>query len=164
MAEHIEQTDLTDMMRKVVAFLESVDGVDEVKIYDGENIEDFETLNLNFNDKISVVYIDLASMDVVSSEVCDGSDAEVFFNLYVVAAKDYTDDDRFVNNSMDCLRTIQNITGGLRYNMLDLPLYTFPEVTGGTKFLSKTLNNANVTAWALTFNIFLNIYKKNKYE
>lgn len=164
MSEHIEQADLTDVIRKIVEMLEQVPGVDEVKVFDGENIEDFETLNLNFNEKISVVYVDLASIDFVDSEVCDGTDAEIFFNLYIVAAKDYTDDDRFVNNSMNCLSTLQSCVGKIKNNMMNLPLYTMPEVTGATKFLSRTLNNSNVTAFALTFNIFLNFYKTYKYD
>lgn len=162
--EYIEQTDLTVMIGNVVAVIEQVPGVASCLVFDGEDIQDLEFLNSYLNGiEGAVVYVDLTSLDTFKSRVNEGLDANVFFNLYVAARKDYTDDARFENNSMVCLATCQRICGEIYENNFDCPILDFPDISGMTKFLSGELGNGSVTAYAVSFSVPISLFKKNKY-
>lgn len=162
--EYIEQTDIRELVKNVVEIIGNVPGVSICSVFDGEDINDFEYLNSYLNDVDgAAVYVDLPEIETYNSNQNEGIDAVCYFNLYVAARKDYTDDQRFENNSMICLNTCQNISAALYENNLEAPVYSYPNVTGWQKFLSESLNNGTVTAYAIQFNVTISLFKKNKY-
>lgn len=129
---NIKKVALNEYLHNLREAIVGLSSVSDCNIYNGTmNLKSIENTRPDLYLEESTCYLEVANAKFIKNKVAGGHDADVVFNIYIVALNDYNNPDTGLRSQSEtCLTTIDQISKLLDQNKFSLNVISFPDQIG----------------------------------